>query len=99
LIPDTHANLPLPEWTQVIPNARLCKALIDRITAPALRLPRLPALLAHAFLPGLLDELGFKVEDMSGGYPPRASPATVPRFVGSPAMNVTTRSRAAQDCR
>lgn len=25
-------NLPFPEWTQVIPNARLCKALLDRIT-------------------------------------------------------------------
>ncbi len=26
------SNLPFSEWTQVIPNARLCKALIDRIT-------------------------------------------------------------------
>ena len=25
-------NLPFSEWTQVIPNARLCKALLDRIT-------------------------------------------------------------------
>jgi DNA replication protein DnaC len=25
-------NLPFSEWTQVIPNARLCKALMDRIT-------------------------------------------------------------------
>ena len=25
-------NLPFSEWTQVIPNTRLCKALIDRIT-------------------------------------------------------------------
>jgi DNA replication protein DnaC len=25
-------NLPFPEWTQAIPNARLCKALLDRIT-------------------------------------------------------------------
>jgi len=25
-------NLPFSEWTQVIPNARLCKALIDQIT-------------------------------------------------------------------
>jgi DNA replication protein DnaC len=25
-------NLPFSEWTQVIPNPRLCKALIDRIT-------------------------------------------------------------------
>jgi len=25
-------NLPFPEWTKVIPNARLCKALLDRIT-------------------------------------------------------------------
>jgi DNA replication protein DnaC len=25
-------NLPCSEWTQVIPNARLCKALLDRIT-------------------------------------------------------------------
>ena len=25
-------NLPFFEWTQVIPNARLCKALVDRIT-------------------------------------------------------------------
>src|SRR5215471_6768028 len=25
-------NLPFSEWTQVLPNARLCKALIDRIT-------------------------------------------------------------------
>ena len=28
-------NLPFSEWTQVIPNARLCKALIDRITDQA----------------------------------------------------------------
>ncbi len=26
------ANLSFSEWTQVIPNARLCKALLDRIT-------------------------------------------------------------------
>ena len=25
-------NLPISEWTQVIPNARLCKALLDHIT-------------------------------------------------------------------
>ena len=25
-------NLPFSEWTEVIPNARLCKALLDRIT-------------------------------------------------------------------
>ena len=25
-------NLPFSEWTQVIPNARLCNALLDRIT-------------------------------------------------------------------
>jgi DNA replication protein DnaC len=25
-------NLPFSEWTSVIPNARLCKALIDRVT-------------------------------------------------------------------
>ena len=25
-------NLPFSEWTQAIPNARLCKALLDRIT-------------------------------------------------------------------
>ncbi|RPJ83759.1 MAG: AAA family ATPase [Acidobacteria bacterium] len=25
-------NLPFSEWTQVVPNARLCKALLDRIT-------------------------------------------------------------------
>src|SRR5262245_36649658 len=25
-------DLPFSEWTQVIPNARLCKALLDRIT-------------------------------------------------------------------
>lgn len=25
-------NLPFSEWTQVIPNARLCKALLERIT-------------------------------------------------------------------
>jgi DNA replication protein DnaC len=25
-------NLPFSEWTTVVPNARLCKALIDRIT-------------------------------------------------------------------
>jgi len=25
-------NLPFSEWTQVIPNARRCKALLDRIT-------------------------------------------------------------------
>src|SRR6185437_11778564 len=28
-------NLPFSEWTSVIPNARLCKALLDRITARA----------------------------------------------------------------
>ena len=28
-------NLPFSEWTQVIPNARLCKALLDRITERA----------------------------------------------------------------
>jgi len=27
-----NTNLPFSEWTQVIPNARLCKALLDRIT-------------------------------------------------------------------
>jgi DNA replication protein DnaC len=27
-------NLPFSEWTQVISNARLCKALIDRVTGP-----------------------------------------------------------------
>ena len=26
------SNLPFSEWTQVFPNARLCKALLDRIT-------------------------------------------------------------------
>ena len=25
-------SLPFSEWTTVIPNARLCKALVDRIT-------------------------------------------------------------------
>ena len=25
-------NLPFSEWTKVIPNTRLCKALLDRIT-------------------------------------------------------------------
>jgi DNA replication protein DnaC len=25
-------NLPFSEWTQVIPNSRLCKALLDRVT-------------------------------------------------------------------
>ena len=25
-------NLPFSEWTQVVPNPRLCKALFDRIT-------------------------------------------------------------------
>ncbi len=25
-------NLPFSEWTKVIPNARLCKAVLDRIT-------------------------------------------------------------------
>ena len=25
-------NLPLSEWTTVVPNPRLCKALLDRIT-------------------------------------------------------------------
>jgi hypothetical protein len=28
----TALNLPFSEWTQAIPNARLCKALLDRIT-------------------------------------------------------------------
>ena len=25
-------NLPFSEWTQVVPNPRLCKTLLDRIT-------------------------------------------------------------------
>jgi DNA replication protein DnaC len=25
-------NLPFSEWAQVIPNSRLCKALVDRVT-------------------------------------------------------------------
>ena len=29
-------NLPFSEWTTVIPNARLCKALVDRITDRAI---------------------------------------------------------------
>jgi DNA replication protein DnaC len=29
------ANLPFSEWTQAIPNARSCKALLDRITGRA----------------------------------------------------------------
>ena len=28
-------NLPFSEWSQVIPNPRLCKALIDRLTDQA----------------------------------------------------------------
>ena len=28
-------NLPFSEWTQVIPNSRLCKALLDRVTDQA----------------------------------------------------------------
>ena len=28
-------NLPFSEWTQVITNARLCKALLDRVTDQA----------------------------------------------------------------
>jgi DNA replication protein DnaC len=28
-------NLPFSEWPQVIPNPRLCKALIDRLTDQA----------------------------------------------------------------
>ena len=28
-------NLPFSEWTQVIPDARLCKALLDRVTDQA----------------------------------------------------------------
>ena len=28
-------NLPFSEWTQALPNARLCKALLDRITDQA----------------------------------------------------------------
>ena len=28
-------NLPFSEWTQVIPDARLCKALLDRVTGQA----------------------------------------------------------------
>ena len=28
-------NLPFSEWSQVIPNPRLCKALIDRLTEQA----------------------------------------------------------------
>ena len=29
---DLTTNLPFSEWTQVFPNVRLCKALLDRIT-------------------------------------------------------------------
>ena len=32
-------NLPFSEWSQVIPNARLCKALIDRLTDQAHIIP------------------------------------------------------------
>lgn len=37
IVPDSGSRLPdhqqtFSEWTQVIPNARLCKALLDRIT-------------------------------------------------------------------
>jgi DNA replication protein DnaC len=28
-------NLPLSEWTTVFPNARLCKAMLDRLTDQA----------------------------------------------------------------
>lgn len=28
-------NLPFSEWTQVVPNPRLCEALLDRVTDPA----------------------------------------------------------------
>jgi IstB-like ATP binding protein len=31
----TIRSLPFSEWSQVIPNARLCNALLDRITARA----------------------------------------------------------------
>jgi DNA replication protein DnaC len=30
-----RTNLPFSEWTKVIPNTRLCNALIDRITDQA----------------------------------------------------------------
>jgi len=33
-------NLPFSEWTQVFPNPRLCKALLDRITDRATSLRR-----------------------------------------------------------
>ncbi len=44
VLPDQAAlilttNLPFSEWTQVIPNARLCKALLDRITDRAHIIP------------------------------------------------------------
>lgn len=32
-------NLPFSEWSQVIPNPRLCKALIDRLTDQAHIIP------------------------------------------------------------
>jgi len=33
--PIVTTNLPFSEWPQVIPNPRLCKALIDRLTDQA----------------------------------------------------------------
>src|SRR6202161_1193248 len=32
---EVHTTLPFSEWSQVIPNPRLCKALIDRLTDQA----------------------------------------------------------------
>ena len=32
---DSALNLPFSEWTTVFPNARLCKALLDRLTDQA----------------------------------------------------------------
>ena len=32
VVAERATNLPFSEWTQLIPNARLCKALLDRIT-------------------------------------------------------------------
>ena len=29
---DSALNLPFSEWPQVFPNARLCKAMLDRLT-------------------------------------------------------------------
>ena len=61
-------NLPFSEWTQVIPNARLCKALLDRMVAFCKANRRLgqagQASLPSPSLPRLMDALDRSLAEM-----------------------------------